>query len=293
MLSVLVVNWNTRDLLESCLSSILKFPPQEEYEVIVVENHSTDGSAELVRLKFPWVKLIEPGSNTGYAHGNNLAFNEATGDFLLTLNPDTEFEDFSINTAMGVLKEHKNYGVLGLQLIGPDKSIQKSVRGFPTILGVLGTWTKLDKVFPATLLGSYSLPRFDYSADGPAPQPMGTFLLFRRSALETVGDPRKPFDEEFPIFFNEVDLLYRLDKAGWPCWYTATAHVLHHHGASTRQARKSMIWESHRSLVRYFQKHLKGAGRLFLPVIALAAWTAAFVRAKGHHAGFRADHHNM
>ena len=191
------------------------------------------------------------------------------------------------------LRQRKNYGVLGLRLVGPDKNAQNSVRGFPTILGVIGTWAKLDRIFPASLLGSYSLPNFDYDSDGPAPQPMGTFLLFRRTALETVGDPQKPFDESFPIFFNEVDLLFRLNQAGWPCWYSAGAHVLHHHGASTRQVKKSMIWESHRSLVRYFRKHLKGPSRLLIPIIAGAAWIAALARAKGYHAGFRPEHNNL
>lgn len=293
MLSVLIVNWNTRELLRSCLNSIHLFPPHEEYEVIVVDNQSSDGSAIMVAQEFPWVNLIESGSNVGYAKGNNLAFNVAKGDLLLTLNPDTEFEDFSLNIAINALREKENYGVLGLRLIGPDKKAQKSVRGFPTILGVIGTWFKLERVFPASLLGSYSLPRFDYGLDGPAPQPMGTFLLFRRTALETVGDPKKPFDEAFPIFFNEVDLLYRLDKAGWPCWYTSKAHVLHHHGASTKQVKKSMIWESHKSLHRYFSKHLKGMSRLSLPLIALASGIVAFIRAKGYDAGFRTEHNHL
>ncbi|MBS1715309.1 MAG: glycosyltransferase family 2 protein [Armatimonadetes bacterium] len=293
MLSVLIVNWNTKDMLRRCLASVLEHPPAGEYETIVVDNGSHDGSADMVESEFPGVILVRAGSNLGYAAGNNLAFSKAKGDFLLTLNPDTEFEDGSLTTALGVLKSYPEYGVLGIKLIGLDKLVQKSVRGFPTILGILGAWTKLDALWPYGPFGSYSLPAFDYAQDGPAPQPMGTFLLFRRTSLETVGDPRKPFDEAFPIFFNEVDLLYRLLRSGCPCFYTAKAHVLHHHGASTKQVRKSMIWESHDSLVRYFGKHLKWPARALLPVIAAAAWTGAFLRAKGHHAGFRTQHHDL
>lgn len=285
---MLIVNWNTRDLLKSCLASIEKFPPDCPYEVIVVDNASSDDSAAMVKECFPWVKLLESGSNLGYAAGNNLAFKNANGDFLLTLNPDTEFEDDSLSASLRALNDKVKYGVLGLRLVGPDKKTQNSVRGFPTLLGVLGAMTKLDRVFPSSVWGSYSLPCFDYTQDGPAPQPMGTFLLFRTTALRTVCDPKKPFDEQFPIFFNEVDLLYRMHEGGWPCLYVAGCHVLHHHGASTRQVKKSMIWESHRSLVRYFRKHLKGAKRIFLPLVAVAAWIAALVRAKGYHAGFRA-----
>jgi GT2 family glycosyltransferase len=115
---------------------------------------------------------------------------------------------------------------------------------------------------------------------------MGTFLLFRREALP---DPKHPFDEGFPIFFNEVDLLFRMKSAGWDCLYTPNAQIFHHGGESTKQVKKSMIWESHRSLVRYLRKHSGTvASRLGLPFVAAAIYAAAFVRAKGYHAGFRA-----
>lgn len=293
MLSILIVNWNTRELLRSCLASLERFPYSGESETIVVDNDSDDGSAEMVKQDFPRVILVSPGSNTGYASGNNLAFSHAKGDYLLTLNPDTEFEDLSLDTAVSALNSMPTAGCLGIRLVLPGKKTQESVRGFPSILGVFGALTKLDRVFPATVLGSYSVPLFDYTASGPAPQPMGTFLLFRREALAAVGDPRAPFDPEFPIFFNEVDLLYRLAKAGWPAHFWAEAHVLHHHGASTRQVKKSMIWESHNSLFRYFKKHLKGSRRLLLPLLGAVIWVAAFVRAQGHHAGFRPQHHHL
>ncbi len=141
----------------------------------------------------------------------------------------------------------------------------------------------------AESLDSYSLARFDYEVEQLAPQPMGTFLLFRRAALEAIGPVTAPFDEKFPIFFNEVDLLYRLKKAGWDCLYTPLAQIRHHGGESTKQVRKSMIWESHRSLVRYLWKHTgTGFGVVGLPFISCVIFAAAFVRAKGYDAGFRA-----
>ena len=286
MLSVLIVNWNTKEKLRACLASINRFPPDEPFEVIVVDNSSSDGSAEMVRSEFPSVKLIEPGSNTGYAKGNNLGFAVAKGDLLLTLNPDTEFEDDSLQKAVTEFKVMNKFGAMGIRLMGPSGERQNSIRGFPTPLNIFGAYTGLGKKSPD--MSSYELPNFDYSESGPAPQPMGTFLLFRSTALEEIGDPKSPFDERFPIFFNEVDLLKRLADKGWGCWYTPVAHVLHHHGAGTSQApKKSMVWESHKSLVRYFGKHLRGISRLLLPFIALASYLTAFVRAKGYHAGFR------
>ena len=95
-----------------------------------------------------------------------------------------------------------------------------------------------------------------------------------------------------PIF-NEVDLLYRMSRKGWRCRYTPDCRVVHHHGAGTKQAGRAMIWESHRSLVRYFGKHLRGPGRALIPLIAAAAYLGAFIRAKGYHAGFRPEHHDL
>lgn len=287
MLSILVVNWNTRDLLRACLRSIAEHPSQQPYEVIVVDNASTDGSAEMVRNEFPEVILVASAKNTGYAAGNNLAFREASGDWLLTLNPDTEFVDDSLDRAIGILRMHPEAGCLGIRQVGVDGSVQSSVRGFPTMTGIFGDITGLGKAMGGAL-DSYRLSRFDYEREQRAPQPMGTFLLFRRKALEAVGDAKAPFDEGFPIFFNEVDLLYRLNKAGWPCYYTPDAKILHYGGESTKQVRKSMIWESHRSLIRYMRKHHgTGLGRVGLPVLAALVSLAAFVRARGYDAGFR------
>lgn len=293
MLSILVVNWNTRDKLRECLSSLEHHAPSFPHETIVVDNASTDGSADMVRLQFPKFRLVEAGGNTGYARGNNIAFALARYDYLLTLNPDTVFHGGELETAVRTLARHPEYGALAIELRFPSGEIQHSVRGFPTPLGVIGAALKLDRLAPTSVLGSYTLPQFDYTLEQPAPQPMGTFLLFRRAALAAVGNPAQPFDEDFPIFFNEVDLLKRMADAGWPCLFSPRAWVGHHHGSSTSQARKSMIWESHASLTRYFDKHLAGADRLWLPVVAVANWIGAFVRAKGFHRGFRPERDHL
>jgi GT2 family glycosyltransferase len=287
MISVLIVNWNTRDLLRACLRSIDRFPPSEPYEVIVVDNASRDGSAEMMRSEFPHYTLIEPGGNTGYAAGNNLAFGRATGDVLLTLNPDTEFVDDSLDRAAAILRAHPDAGALGVRQIGVDGDVQQSVRGFPSLLGIVGDLTGLGRRYGGRL-DEYRLSRLDYDREQWVPQPMGTFLMFRRAALANVGDPARPFDEGFPIFFNEVDLLYRLSQAGWRCLYTPRAKILHHGGEGTKQVRKSMIWESHRSLIRYLRKHHgTGLARVGLPFLAAMVYLAAFLRARGYDAGFR------
>ena len=287
-LSILIVNWRTRDLLLACLNSITSFPPPCGYETIVVDNASGDGSAAAVRDGFPAVTLIESGANLGYAAGNNLAFARAGGELLLTLNPDTEILPKTLERAVATLERHPRVGALGVRQIGNDGEVQRSVRGFPTLLGILGNLTGLTRRHPGSRWDSYRLTGFDYDREGPAPQPMGTFLLLRREALAAIGDPACPFDEAFPIFFNEVDLLRRLADAGWPALYTPHAEIRHHGGESTRQVRPMAIWESHRSLLRYLRKHSPAwKNVLTLPWLTPLIWVSALVRAKRYHAGFR------
>ncbi|MBS1718491.1 MAG: glycosyltransferase family 2 protein [Armatimonadetes bacterium] len=288
MLSVIIVSWNTCNLLRSCLQSLYQHPPETPLEVIVVDNASTDGSAEMVRAEFPQVHLIASDKNFGYARGNNLGFAVASGEWLLTLNPDTEVFEDTLNEAIHVLKNYPQAGALGARQIGLDGWVQSSIRGFPGVLGILGDITGLGKRMPGSMLDSYRLSSFDYETEQIAPQPMGTFILFRREALEAVGDPKAPFDEGFPIFFNEVDLLYRLKQRGWDCVYAPSVRLRHYGGESTKQVRKSMIWESHRSLARFMRKHYRtvwnAAG---IALVSALLSVSAFFRAKGYDAGFR------
>ncbi|MBI1757531.1 MAG: glycosyltransferase family 2 protein [Fimbriimonas ginsengisoli] len=289
MLSLLIVNWNTRERLRACLRSIGAFLPAEPVEVIVVDNASSDGSADMVAADFPQVNLIRLATNTGYAHGNNAAFAAARGEWLLTLNPDTEVLKGTLQEAIERLRAYQKAGCLGGRLVGTDGRTQRSVRGFPSVRGIFGDLTGLGRVFPRSGLGSYRLTGFDYEAEQPAPQPMGTFLLFRREAFASVDNPSAPFDESFPIFFNEVDLLWRMRGQGWACVYAPSVRVLHHGGESTRQMRPNMIWESHRSLVRFLRKH-HGTKRNSLGLRLLEGFVmlGALVRARGYYAGFRA-----
>lgn len=286
MLSILIVAWRSKEPLRACLQSIQQHPPADPWEALIVDNDGQDGTAQMVQEQFPWAKLILPGQNLGYAAGNNLAFQHAKGEWLLTLNPDTEFEDDALQRALDILRSQPRYGALGAKLVGTDGQVQRSVRGFPTLVGIIGSLLGLDRAFPRSSLASYRLPAFDYEQEGPAPQPMGTFLLFRLEALAAVGDPRCPFDESFPIFFNEVDLLYRMAHAGWPCWYSPQVRVRHLHGASTRQVRAQMVWESHRSLHRYLHKHAQRWERPALPLVGLALWLGAWARTRKRHPGF-------
>lgn len=286
-----MVNWNTRDKLRACLSSLIA--QTAKARIVVVDNASTDGSAEMVRAEFPNVELVALAENTGYARGNNIGFARLTEPNILTLNPDTELQPDNLERGVEILSQHPDCAALSVKFIGPAGEVQRSVRGFPTLAGIFGQLSGLDRIFPTSAFGHYSQRHFDYTQPGYADQPMGTYLLFRRDVLAKIGDPDSPFDERFPIFFNEVDLLKRLRDAGYRCWYEPSIQILHHHGSSTRQIRAPMIWESHLSLIRYLEKHLRGWRRMLLPLVSLASRTAAFLRTRTFHGGFRAQHNHM
>lgn len=283
MISVVIVNWNTRDFLEKCLESLAQ--DRDLLDVIVIDNASSDGSANLVRERFPWVRLLAETANHGYAKGNNLGFRASKGEFVLTLNSDTVVPLGLIPEAAERLATLPEIGIGAVRLVEPSGRTQKSVRGWPSVIGIAGDILGLSKKLPGSAWDSYRMNGFDYDLTQDAPQPMGTFLLFKREALESLELPE--FDEQFPIFFNEVDLLYRLLQKGWTCRYFADLAITHYGGESTKQVKKPMVWESHRSLFRYLRKHTKGASRLALPLLWMVITIGAFVRARGWSAGFR------
>jgi len=254
-LSIAIVNWNTREYLERCLRSIFEHPPDCEFEVIVVDNASTDGSAKLVADNFHNVTLISNSENLGYARGNNQAIETSSGEFILLLNPDIEVKPGALDALLAFAKAHPEAAAVGCRLIHPDGRIQRSVRSFPSPAAVLFEYLKISRIFPnSRLFGRYRMTYFDYSTAAEVDQPMASCLLLSRRALDDVGT----FDEQFPIFFNDVDWCYRAKKKGWKIFFTPDAEVIHHGGASTTQVRAKMISESHRSLARFYAKHYRG-----------------------------------
>lgn len=253
-LSIIIVNWNTRDYLRGCLRSIAANPPACDYEVIVVDNASGDGSADMVRESFPDVRLIANETNERYAEGNNIGMRESTGDYVLLLNPDTVVKPNSLGTLLAFGKAHPEAAAVGCKLVGPDGVVQKSVRSFPDPRSVLFEYARISKAFPESeVFGRYRMTYFRYDAVAEVDQPMGSCLLLSRKAIDEVG----MFDQQFPIFFNEVDWCYRAKRQGWKIFFTPDAEVIHYGGAGTRQMKPEMIRESHRSLRRFYRKYYK------------------------------------
>lgn len=260
-LSVVIVNWNTTELLKVLLQSIEAHKPSFEYEVIVVDNASKDIDIDNFRESYPQVRLIANQTNTGYAKGNNQGIAQAKGDYILLLNPDTEITDDALGVLVRFMQNHAEVGAAGAKLIRPNGSVDHSVRSFPYPGPIAWEFLGLSRLFPRSkVFGAYRMNDFTYDKVKEVDQPMGSCLIISKTAIEEVGF----LDEQFPIFFNEVDWLYRAKQAGYKIYFVPDAVVIHHGAGSTSQAgRSKMLDESHKSLVRFYSKHFKG--KIFPP----------------------------
>jgi len=267
-LTICIVNWNTRDYLRETLASIAAYPAKVETEVIVVDNASSDGSADMVRTEFAWAQLIHNSDNCGYAEANNQALAAAKGEWLLLLNPDVRLLPKTLDSALETARELPDFGALGVKQIGSDGRIQRSLRSFPDPIGVFFEIIGFSKVFPwSKNFASYRMNWFNYTGTIEVDQPMATFLLTNRSVYETVGG----LDPAFPIFFNDVDWCYRVKETGKRIYYTDRAEIVHYGGAGTSKANKAaMAAESKRSFLRFYEKHFRN--RLPGPLYALSTF---------------------
>ncbi|MDQ4078270.1 MAG: glycosyltransferase family 2 protein [Chloroflexota bacterium] len=229
-LSVIIVSWNTRELLRRCLASLEAGRGDLALEVIVVDNGSHDGTPEMVRDEFPQVMLLEPGINLGFAGGNNWGLSQATGQWLLLLNPDTEVIGDALSTLVSFLQMHPSIGAVGPQIFYANSSRQITCHRFPSPFTLF---------FASTPLHPYIRPalRWYYMEDQPIDQPhpvdwlSGAALLVRREVYEMVGG----FDERFFMYFEETDWQRRIKAAGWSVWYLPDATIRHHEDASSGQ----------------------------------------------------------
>ena len=277
MLSILIVNWNTRDLLRACLLSLQQACAAIEHEIIVVDNASADDSAPMVSDEFPDVKLVANTDNRGYARGNNQAFAASRGEWIWLLNPDTEVLDDAPQELIRFLESHPQCGAVASALIDArDGQPQRSCRTFPTPSALWAEASGLARTFPRSrCFGFYRMGWWNMKSARQVEQPMASSLMLRRQAVEDAGGL---FDEQFPIFFNDVDLSWRMARARWATWYLPSARVRHWGGASTIQARPEMIRESHRALCAFYSKHWRGtmSPLLFQATLALISLSGAW-----------------
>ncbi len=252
-ISIIIVNYNTAGLLRRCLKSVYRYPPRDEFEVIVVDNGSTDKSREMVREEFPRVKLIANQYNQGFAAGNNRAFKVAWGRFLLLLNSDTEVTAGAIEGLEKFLQENPRVGLVGGKLLNANNTLQPSCRPYPSLRRIIFSYrSPVNILFPDNLYTrSYLTPPGSYEVIHQVDSVAAAFVLIRRSALEEIG----LFDQRFFMFLEDTDLCYRLHQAGWGVFFNPHSRVYHFWGATGGKMPYRMIFQHNRSMWRFFRKH--------------------------------------
>jgi GT2 family glycosyltransferase len=259
-LSIIIVSWNTCELLRRCLKSlkteIESANIEKDVEVFVIDNSSADGSDAMVKEEFPWVKFEGNATNRGFAAANNQALKLCTGKYVLLLNPDTEVFPGSILQLVEFLDTHQKAGVVAPQLINSDGTVQPSCRQFPTFQNMLYEFIGLSRLFPhSPKFRQYKMLDWKHDDEREVDQPQGACLLIRREIVDSIG----MLDEGYFMLFEEVDWCYRIKQKGWQIWFTPRAKVLHHYGQSIKQVKTRMILSSHKGMYRFWHKHYRGS----------------------------------
>lgn len=267
-LSIIIVNWNTIDLLANCLASIHANPPEDQFEIWVIDNCSTDGSSRMVKERFPEVNLIENSQNIGFARANNQALAKSGGDFILLLNPDTLLAAGSIDQLTNFLGEHPDGGAVGPRLVQPDGTLQLSAFPQPTLFREFWRMFHLDALY---CVSQYRMKDWSLNKPRQVDSLLGACMLMRRTALNSLGK----FDEEFFVYSEEVDLCLRMRKAGWQLYWMPESIVVHYGGKSTQQVPEDMFLRLYEGKILYFRKH---HSRLSVLIYKLILFTASIVR---------------
>ncbi len=250
-LSIVIVNWNTLELLKGCLNSIYTYPPSGEFEVWVVDNASQDGSSAMVEECFPQVSLINNPRNAGFAYANNLAIRQASGRYVLLLNPDTLVKPGALEALVRFMDEHPEAGASGARLLNPDGSLQVSCYVRPNLTNEFLRMFHLDGLFPHT---HYRMSTWALDQPREVDVIQGACLMLRREALEQVG----LLDDEFFMYSEDYDLCYRIQKRNWRLYWVPWSEVIHFGGQSTKQVASEMFLRLYQSKLLWMRKHYGG-----------------------------------
>lgn len=276
--SVAIINWNTRDLLRSCLASLHKNPSACGSETLVVDNASTDGSVEMVTAEFPQAMVIHNQSNHGYARAANQAIAESRGRYIFVLNSDTEVSSGVLDSLLSLAESDLKIGAVGPRLINSDGSLQLSCRRFPSLASGIGH--AIFSLFSADnpYTRQYRLTDWDHAEATEVDWVSGAALFLRREAAFQVG----LFDEKYFMYVEDLDLCYRMHQAGCKVYYHPSAVVMHHVGQSSSLRSPEMVMEHHRSLYRFISKNSTGYHRLLNLPIGTGLMVRGSLVAAGH-----------
>ena len=260
-LSVVFLNYNTRDLTRQALSSVLAAAEGLEVEIFVVDNASADGSADMVAEEFPQVKLICNEANVGFAAGNNVALRQVAGEYALLINTDTIVRRDALRTMVEFLDAHPEAGACGCKILDPDGTLQlDSRRGFPTPLAAFCKMSGLSRLFPKhPLIAHYHMTYLDPEQTAEVEVLSGSCMMVRKAAMDEVG----LLDEDYFMYGEDIDWCYRFHQAGWKIYYVPTTEIIHFRGESGRGVPLRILYRKSRAMSIFVNKHMVQRFRFF------------------------------
>lgn len=251
-LTVTICSWNTLKQTQKCLEHLAAEKESAAFEVIVIDNGSSDGSAEMIESKFPWVQLIKSPQNLGFAGGHNECIRRRKGKDVFLLNSDAYVHPGSISQLIDFRASHPEAGIFGPKLLNPDGSLQYSCRAFPNPVATLFRNSLIGKLFPnAKLLNEYLMKDWDHNSVRNVDWVSGAAFYVTEAVIERVG----LFDEAYFMYCEDVDWCWRARKSGFEVAYCPTSVVTHEIGTSSSKAVAKMIIRFHRSMFRFYQKN--------------------------------------
>jgi O-antigen biosynthesis protein len=274
-LSVIIVNYNVKYFLEQCLLSVNAAIKETEAEIIVVDNNSVDGSVNMVKEKFPQVILIENKINLGFSKANNQAIKISKGQYILLLNPDTVVEEDTFIKSLSFMDSHPDAGGLGVKMIdGKGKFLPESKRGLPTPSVAFYKAFGLSRLFPRSkTFGKYHLGFLDKDENHEVDILAGAFMMLRRETLDKTG----LLDETFFMYGEDIDISYRITKAGYKNYYFPETRIIHYKGESTKKSSINYVLVFYNAMIIFARKHFtKKNAKLFSFLINFAIYIRAF-----------------
>lgn len=252
-LTVTICSWNTLVDLRACLASLQAVRDELDFEVIVVDNNSEDGSPDMVAAEFPWVRLERMYVNLGFAGGHNHAIKMRSAPHAFPLNSDTVVHAGALRKVYDFACEHPEVGIVGPKLLNPDGTLQYSCRRFPNPVAALFRNTPIGKLFPNNrFTREYLMQDWDHTISREVDWVSGAAFLVRQEVIDQVG----LFDEEYFMFCEDVDWCWRTWKAGFKVVYYPEAVITHAIGRSTDKAPNRMIGRFHKSMLRFYTKNM-------------------------------------
>ncbi|RKY86696.1 glycosyl transferase, partial [candidate division KSB1 bacterium] len=267
-LSVIIVNFNVKEFLENAIISIKNATRRLKVEIFVVDNGSEDGSCNMVKNKFPDVKLIENKINLGFSKANNIALKLCKGKYVALINPDTIVQEDTFEKLISFMNSSNDIGMAGCKVLNPDGSLQLACRrSFPTPLVAFSRVVGLSKIFPKSRIwGKYNLTYLNPDKITEVDAISGSFMMIKKEVLNKVG----LLDESYFLYGEDLDLCYRIKKEGYKIYYYPGTSIIHFKGESTKKTTYEPLKAFYKAMVIFIESHFKGK-YLFLPLWLLKA----------------------